>query len=82
MSRIKNIACLLKEMKKIDSLYNSKIQIHWRETDRLYRNSRCIEHFTKLHFLYVNEISCRALIHQSMEKELRNGYLDKGETHE
>lgn len=82
MSRIKKISYLLSDMVKRDREYGSKIQIHWRKTDRLYRDRKCIDHFKELHFLYVNEIACRALIHQAMQKELGNDYLDKGETHE
>ena len=82
MSRIKKISLLLNEMKHRDREYGEKIQFHWRETDRLYRDRRCIEHYTKLHVLYVNEVTCRRLIHQAIEKEFKNDNLDRGKAHE
>ena len=82
MSRIKNISTLLNEMKHRDREYGEKIQFHWIETDRLYRDRRYIEHFTKLHVLYVNEVACRSLLHQAIVKELNNDNLDRGKAHE
>jgi hypothetical protein len=82
MPRYKVISNLLEEVVEKDKKYNLNIQIQWDIADRLYKNNIAIEHFIKSYVMYVNHSTIINLFFKSLQKELRNDYLDKGEAHE